>query len=173
MFQIDLSKESSTNHRRSSIETSMFRGLPEQKKFHQKSVHRNHQGLINVYSKNHQKWLINPAAMKHQNLKISTLKTLMINNVCIQRFVFSSRVLQRVINESSTKKQWNIGDSEVDTTKTKKIKKVSIETTNVSIMSLQSVINLSSTKQQWNINVSEIRSIKTFMIINVWMKSSL
>ena len=83
-------------------------------------MHRNHQSLINVFSKNHQQRLYNQAAMKHQKLKYSTLKALLIRNVCVQIFVVSSMVLQRVINESSRKKQWKISDSDVNTTKTKK-----------------------------------------------------
>ena len=80
----------------------------------------------------------------------------MISTACIQIFVVSSMILQRIINESSLKEQWNMNDSEVNTTKTMKIKKISIEIINVSIMSLQRIINESSTKQQGNINVSEI-----------------
>ena len=94
--------------------------------------------------------------MKHQKLKYSTLKDLLIKNVCVQIFVVSSKFLQGVVNEISMKKQWNISDSEVNTTKTVNIKNVSIEKINVSNMYLQSVINESSTKRQWNINVSEI-----------------
>ena len=124
MFQIILLKGSSTNHRRSSNETSMFRIFSQQKNFHQYSLRRNHQGLINVYSKNHQQRLITPAAMKHQNLMISTLEILMIKNVCIQIFVVSSGALQSIINGSSRKKQWNVSDSEVNTTKTIGIKRL-------------------------------------------------
>ena len=76
-----------------------------------------------LYSNNHQQRLINAAAMSYQNLKISTLKILMIKNVCIQIFVVSSMFKQGVINESSMKKQWNINDSEVNTTESIKINK--------------------------------------------------
>ena len=80
----------------------------------------------------------------------------MISTACIQIFVVSSLFLQRIMNESSMKKQWSINDSGVNTTKTIKIKKVSIEIIKASNMSLQRIINESSTKQQGNINVLEI-----------------
>ena len=98
-------------------------------------------------------------------LTIITMKTSMISNVCIQIFGDSSMYLQRVINESSIKKQWNMTDSEINTAKTKKIKKVSIEIINASNMSLQIFINESSTKRQWNINVSDISTKK--LVINI------
>ena len=104
-------------------------------------MHQNHQSLRNVFSKNHQQRLINQAAMKHQKLKYSTLKALLIKNVCVQIFVVSSMVPQRVINQSSMKKQWNINDSGVNTTKTMKIEKVAIEMISNWKMSLQRIIN--------------------------------
>ena len=61
--------------------------------------------------------------------------------------------LQRIINESSMKRQWSINDSGVNTTKTIKIKNGSIEIIKASNMSLQRIINESSTKQQGNNNV--------------------
>ena len=80
----------------------------------------------------------------------------MISTVCIQILVVASMFLQRIINQSSLKEQWNMNDSEVNTTKKIKIKKTSIEINNLLNMCLQRIINESSTKQQGNINVPEI-----------------
>ena len=104
-------------------------------------------------------------------LMIITLKTSMIFRVCIQIFGVSSMLLQRVVNESSRKKQWIMNESEVNITKTMKIKKASNENNNASNMSLQIFINESSTKRQWNINVSEI-STKRILSLRFASKSS-
>ena len=93
------------------------------KKVYHLCLHRNHQSLSIVSSKNHQQRLINQAAMKHQNLKYSTLKALLIKNVCVQIFVVSSMVLQRVINESSKKKQWKSSDQMLTQQKLQKSKR--------------------------------------------------
>ena len=53
MLQLCLSKESSTNHRRNSNQLSMFRRLPQQKNFHHYFLHRNNQGISNVFAKRH------------------------------------------------------------------------------------------------------------------------
>ena len=93
-------------------------------------------------------------------LMINTLETSKIFKVCIEIVVVPSMFSQRVINDSSMKKQWNFNDSQNNTTITIKIKKASIEFINVSNISPQRVINESSTKQQGNINVSEITTTK-------------
>ena len=100
LFPIYLSKASSTIIDEAAMKHQCFGDYHTKKVYHY-CLHWNHQSLSNVSSKNHQQWLINQAAMKHQKLKYSTLKTLLIKNVCVQRFVVSSMVLQRVINESS------------------------------------------------------------------------
>ena len=154
-------QKSSTNQRRSSNETSMFWRLAQ----------KNFLSLMfaSKSSKPYQRFFIgsstvNQLCSKGINvLTIITIKTSIIFNVCIQIFRDSSMYLQRVINESSIKKQWNMTVSEINTTKTKKTKKVSIEIINASNMSLQIYINESSTKRHWNINVSDI-STKKFVI---------
>ena len=71
---------------------------------------------------------------------ILTTGTSMIFSVCIQIFVVSSMFLQRVINESSMKKHWNINVTEFNTSRTRKIEKVFFETITVSNIPLQRII---------------------------------
>ena len=52
------------------------------------------------------------------------MKPIRIINACIEVFAVTSMLLQRIMNESSMKKQWNMNDSELNTTKTIKIKNV-------------------------------------------------
>ena len=131
MFQLCPSKESSTNHRRSSKETSMFWRLAQKK-------------LLSIIFaskswKSYQRFCIGSSTINQSSSKkninvlmIITLETSVTFSVCIQNFVVSSMFLKRIINESSLKEQWNMNDSEVKTSKTIKIKKVSVEIINVS-----------------------------------------
>ena len=136
LFRIYLCNESSKKSTKQQKNINVSE-ITTTKKIYHWCLHRNHQSLINVPPKNHQKRLINQALMKYQKLKNSTLKSLLIKHVCVQIFVVSSMVLQRVINESSMKKQWNIIDSDVNTTKTMRIKKVAIEKITIRKTSLQ------------------------------------
>ena len=69
------------------------------------------------------------------------MKPIRIINACIEVFAVTSMLLQRIINESSLKKQWNMKDSELNTTKTIKIKIFPNEIINVSNESHQRIIN--------------------------------
>ena len=69
------------------------------------------------------------------------MKPIRIINACIEVFAVTSMLLQRIINESSMKKQWNMKDSELNTTKTIRIKNVPNEIINVSNKSQQRIIN--------------------------------
>ena len=82
----------------------------------------------------------------------------------MQIFVVSSMFLQRVINESSIKLQWNLSDSEFNTKKTIKIKKVAIEITKVSNMSLQKTIN--DPRQRSNELLSSVQRIINELSMN-------
>ena len=73
--------------------------------------------------------------------RLGQKKTFLMVNVCNEIFAENSMVLQRIINESPMKQQWNISDSEVNTTETIKVKTISIELINNSNMSLQKIIN--------------------------------
>ena len=92
---------------------------------------------------------------------IITLETSRIFSVCIQIIVVSSMFLQRVINESSLKEQWNIKVLEIRSTKHLKIINGCNEIFAVNSMVLQRVINESPMKQQWNISDSEVNTTKT------------
>ena len=82
----------------------------------------------------------------------------------MQIFVVSSMFLQRVINESSIKLQWNLSDSEFNTKKTIKIKKVAIEITKVSNMSLQKTIN--DPRQRSNELLSSVQRVINELSMN-------
>ena len=136
----------------------MFQRLTKQKQWRSKKFPSNLSKfqicLSNESSTNHR-------GNSYETSKVSEIKSLKpikIINACIEVFAVTSMLLQRVINESSMKKQWNMNDSELNTTKTIKNQKCSQG--NYQCFKKVSPKNHQrlATKQQWNINVSEIRS---------------
>ena len=103
MFQLCLSKESSTNHRRSSNQLSMFRRLPQQKFFIIKVCIK----IIKVSSTSFQRVINKYSIKQHWNIIVSEISTKKVMSIMFasrspksyQKFLIGSST----INQSSSK----------------------------------------------------------------------